>query len=127
MGWQEDLANYPLTQEEAEIRARQRACANAMQQAQQAASVTGVSTMAGGGSIGPLTVGSMYANTNSTATYRPQSSFKDVEKQAIRMDAIKKERKEIVELIQSMADEVGAPTLLNAVVLAINVRNYPEE
>ena len=101
--------------------------------AYQSQAIQAQNNMAGGGS--GLAIGVANANLGtwgqnayaSGSTGKYVSNYSDKEKALIEAQAMERERRGIVKLIQEMAEEVGAPNLLNAIVLAISSRDYPTE
>ena len=88
-----------------------------MMQAQNAARNLGVQVMAGGA---PAGLGIGIANASNTG-YNQQWG------QALTPVGIReKVRNHIAEQVEKMAEEIGAPTLLHAVVLAIRTMEIPE-
>ena len=59
--------------------------------------------------------------------YSSTSRYSDNEKRGIEHRAMLRERMATIKLIEEMAEEVGAPNLLHAIVLAISSRDFPTE
>lgn len=98
-------------------------------QAKQANYAQQAQIMAGGGASGAALGAATsalgynpYATT--TTTY---AGMYDNERRGIEHRAMLRERMATIKLIEEMAEEVGAPNLLHAIVLAITSREYPTE
>ena len=95
------------------------------QQAQQimAGGSLGVGTVSPNGSLGIGVSNSSWGQ----GAYSSTSRYNDNERRGIEHRAMLRERQATVDLIKEMAEEVGAPNLLHAIVLAITSREYPTE
>lgn len=87
-----------------------------MMQAQNAARNLGVQNMAGGG----VGIGMAHGQYASSSSYQPWGQ------QLSPVQIRDKTRAHIAEEVEKMAEEIGAPTLLHAVVLAIRAMDIPE-
>jgi inosine/xanthosine triphosphate pyrophosphatase family protein len=110
--------------------AQMRNAAYQSHQAKQANYAQQAQIMAGGGASGAALGAATSAlgyNPYATTTTTTYAGMHDNERRGIEHRAMLRERMATIKLIEEMAEEVGAPNLLHAIVLAITSREYPTE